>query len=83
MYGVRHNVVQDFPEFSSTISHLKERDTAFARLIAQYDEADKRIYGYAQKMCPVADHHLSELKRKRVRLKDKIYAMLQRQLVLE
>lgn len=76
MYGERHNLIHEFPEFRSTIQHLKVHDRDFARLLAEYDVTDKRIYGIEQQMQPVADTYLEELKRRRVNLKDRLYTIL-------
>ncbi|HHM06406.1 MAG TPA: DUF465 domain-containing protein [Gammaproteobacteria bacterium] len=77
MYGVRHDIARDFPEHQSRIEQLKTRDPAFARLLAEYDETDKRIYGLEQQRMPVTDSYFSGLKRHRAHLKDRLYAHLQ------
>lgn len=76
MYGVRHNLNDEFPEYSGYIGYLKTNDLEFASLLARYDETDKRIYGYARKQQPITDAHMESLKRLRVRLKDIIYQRL-------
>lgn len=79
MYGVRHSLVKDFPELSPLIEDLRSRDREFARLMDEYHRTDKKIYGYEIKQRPVADNYVEQLKRSRVRLKDQLYRMLQRQ----
>ena len=76
MFGVRHEIIQEFPEFESVISRLKNNDPTFTRLLADYDHADKKIYGIEQQMLPVADNYVHELKRQRLRLKDRLYQFL-------
>lgn len=76
MYGVRHNLNDEFPEYSGYIGYLKTNDLEFASLLARYDETDKRIYGYARQQQPTTDAHMESLKRLRVRLKDVIYRRL-------
>jgi uncharacterized protein YdcH (DUF465 family) len=79
MYGVRHEYVQEFNEYQSTLSHLKHADPGFAKLLAEYDETDKKIYGIERQSLPVADSYIWELKKQRVMLKDQIYHILREQ----
>lgn len=83
MYGERHNLIHEFPEFRSAIQHLKVNDRGFARLLAEYDVTDKRIYGIEQQMQPVADTYLEELKKRRLKLKDQLYTILKHHNSLE
>lgn len=79
MYGVRHPLLAEFPDHTSTISQLKNNDPQFARLMSEYDQTDKRIYGLERASLPVADDYVEVLKKHRVRLKDQIYSMLNQQ----
>ena len=76
MYGVRHDIEREFPEFQTEITRLKNNDPEFLRLLAEYDETDKRIYGLEQQSLPVSDHYFGHLKRQRVVLKDQLYTFL-------
>lgn len=76
MYGIRHGIERDFPEFNAEISRLKNNDTHFTRLLAEYDETDKQIYGLEQQSQPVSDDYFSTLKRRRALLKDELYTIL-------
>ncbi len=78
MYGVRHHLAQEFPEFRGTINYLKKNDDEFARLLNQYHDTDKKIYGFEQQMQPVADNYMEQLKKWRLQLKDRLYAILRR-----
>lgn len=78
MYGVRHHLAKDFPELSHVIDELRGKDREFARLLDEYHQTDKKIYGYEIKRRPVADGYVDQLKRSRLRLKDRLYRMLQR-----
>ena len=80
MYGVRHSVEAEFPEFYTEITRLKHCNADFSRLLAVYDETDKKIYGLEQLNQPVTDDYFAYLKRQRVLLKDQLYAMLKRNL---
>lgn len=78
MYGIRHDIERDFPEFNAEISRLKHNDTRFMQLLAEYDETDKKIYGLEQQSQPVSDDYFGTLKRRRALLKDQLYTILRR-----
>lgn len=78
MYGVRHALTAEFPQFRHAIHQLKHTDPDFARLLAEYDATDKRIYGLESRRLPGSHPYLAALKRRRVALKDRIYAALRR-----
>ena len=76
MFGVRHDIEGEFPEFQTEINHLKNNNPDFLRLLVEYDETDKRIYGLEQQSLPVSDNYFGNLKRQRVVLKDQLYTIL-------
>ncbi len=76
MFGVRHNFIDDFPQMSGTITQLKSSNPEFAQLLSRYDETDKKIYGLEVKSRPVADIYVEVLKKERLKLKDKLYTIL-------
>lgn len=76
MFGVRHNLVREFPEFGTAIFNLKSNNTAFASLLHKYDVTDKKIYGIEMQRRPVSDRYVEDLKKERLVLKDRIYSML-------
>lgn len=78
MFGVRHRLDQEFPEYRTLIEPLKTHDAQFARLCDEYLQTDKKIYGYEIKQRPVADDYIEQLKKTRLRTKDKLYERLQR-----
>ncbi|RMD80096.1 MAG: DUF465 domain-containing protein [Gammaproteobacteria bacterium] len=73
MYGVRHALAAEFPHFRHAIHRLKHEDPEFARLLAEYDATDKRIYGLERRGLPLPHPQLAALKRRRVALKDRLY----------
>lgn len=76
MYGVRHHILEEFPDFSGTIATMKKSDPEFASLLSHYDETDKKIYGIEVQSRPVADDYVELLKKERVKLKDNLYSMI-------
>jgi len=76
MFGVRHEIAHEFPEYELVISRLKYIDPTFNRLLVEYDRTDKKIYGIEQQQVPVTDDYLHELKRQRLQLKDRVYQFI-------
>ena len=83
MFGVRHIIEREFPEYQLEINRLKNDDPDFMRLLDEYDETDKKIYGYEQFSRVVnggfSDDHFGNLKRHRLALKDQLYSILKQQ----
>ncbi len=78
MYGEHHDLVHELPEHRETIHTLKTQDAHFARLFEQYHEIDKEIRRVEQEIEVVSDEHAEELKRKRLSLKDELFAMIRK-----
>jgi len=76
MFGVRHVIEREFPEFQAEINLLKNNNPDFVRLLVEYDETDKTIYGLEQQNQPVSDDYFGNLKRQRMVLKDQLYSIL-------
>ena len=76
MYGVRHHILEEFPDLSGTITTLKKSNSKFATLLSRYDETDKKIYGIEAQSRPVTDEYVDFLKKERINLKDRLYSMI-------
>jgi len=76
MYGVRHHILEEFPDLSGIIATMKESDPKFATLLSHYDKTDKKIYGIETQSRPVTDEYVDFLKKERVKLKDNLYSMI-------
>lgn len=70
-----HSLAVEFPELASAIHRLKADNAHFARLLAEHDEIDQRIARDEQKIEPLNDETLHELKQQRLKLKDELYRM--------
>jgi hypothetical protein len=73
-----HSLVNEFPEYKEQIHNLKMNDRHFARLFDEYHEVDKEVHRIETDVQPTSDEYLEELKKKRLMLKDELYAMLQK-----
>ncbi len=77
MLGEKHDLVHEFPELESRIDSLRESDSTFAQLMNQYDDLDARVRKLEELGTPVTDETIEDLKKERLLLKDKLYAILQ------
>lgn len=70
-----HALAAEFPELSDNIHALKVSNHHFARLLAEHDAIDQQITRDEQKLEPLGDGTLHELKQQRLKLKDELYRM--------
>ncbi len=76
MFTERHHLAEEFPQFKAKIHELKLGNRHFKRLFEDYENLDKEIHSVEQESKVVSDEYAEELKKKRVKLKDELYAML-------
>jgi uncharacterized protein YdcH (DUF465 family) len=65
----------EFPDLADTIHTLKAENAHFARLLAEHDALDHQILRDEEKIEPLNDETLHELKLRRIKLKDELYKM--------
>jgi len=70
------DLASDFPGQEERIHTLKTSNNHFARLYDEYDELNRTISRIETRVEPTTEDVEEELKRRRVRLKDEIAAML-------
>jgi uncharacterized protein YdcH (DUF465 family) len=71
-----HDLVHEFPEHHERIHALKTGNTHFAKLFDEYNDATREVERLESEGIPVADETFEEMKKKRLKLKDELYAML-------
>ena len=72
-----HTITQEFPEYADKISELKISDAQFLKLFVNYEEVNALILHYEDgEQSHTRDEHLTDLRKKRVHLKDEIYQYL-------
>ena len=76
MSHVPHELAEEFPEYKERIHELKMADGHFLRLFDDYHAVNREIHRAEAAGLNITDEHYEELKRKRMVLKDEIYAML-------
>jgi len=73
-----HDLHHEFPEYSTQIHALKLSDAHFTKLFNEYDELDHEIRRIEMGGLLISDSEMEKLKLKRIHLKDKLYAYLQK-----
>lgn len=76
MFGEHHDLVHELPEYKDKIHEMKTSNAHFAKLFEEYDEVDHEIRRIEQEIETPSDEYTEELKKKRLHLKDELFAML-------
>ena len=72
-----HDLVHEFPQHREKIHALKTSSAHFARLFDEYHLITRDVERVEGEGVPIDDASFEEKKKKRLRLKDELYAMLQ------
>ena len=67
-----------FPEYRDLISRLKTEDTHFSRLFERHNELDHQIANMETGVAPASSFAIESLKKEKLLLKDKLYAVLRK-----
>ena len=67
-----------FPEHRDLMSTLKQEDPHFAKLLIDHDELDREISHLELDPLNHIHENIEQLKRKKLRLKDQLYLILQK-----
>jgi len=71
-----HELAEEFPEFAAKLHELKTGNPHFARLADEYHAVNRAIHRAETTVEPISDEAETELRRKRLALKDEIARML-------
>jgi len=71
-----HELVAEFPGMADTIHALKTKDAHFAKLADEYHDVNRAIHRAETNVEPTDDLHEEQMRKKRMVLKDELYAML-------
>ncbi len=72
----QHDLVHEFPEHKELIHTLKTSNNHFAKLFDEYHEVNREVLRIEQNIEPVTDEYAEETKKRRLLLKDQLYAIL-------
>lgn len=76
MSNTPHELHEEFPEHTDRIHELKSSDAHFARLMDEYHEVNRAVHRAETNVEPIDQFAEEELRKKRMQLKDQLYAML-------
>ena len=76
MFGEKHDLVHEFPEYKERIHELKTTDQRFARLFDEYHDVEHEVHRIEEGNENASDEYLEERKKVRLNLKDQLFAML-------
>jgi uncharacterized protein len=71
-----HELHEEFPEHAEAITALKTSDAHFAKLAEEYHEVNRAIHRSETRVDTLSEEAEEALRRKRMALKDELYAML-------
>lgn len=71
-----HSLANELPEFKERIHELKQENMHFLRLFNEYHDVDKDIHRIESGAENTSDDYLEGLKKKRLALKDELFAIL-------
>jgi len=78
MFNETHKLAEEFPEHKDTIHRLKMSNAHFAKLFEEYHNVTAEVSRIEQEIETVSDDVTEKLKKKRLALKDEIFAMLKK-----
>jgi uncharacterized protein YdcH (DUF465 family) len=76
MIRVPHDLQDEFPQEASLIERMRKSKYPFRRLAERYDEVNRKIYLIESEEEPTTDEVLERFKKRRLKLKDDIAAIL-------
>jgi len=76
MLGEKHDLLHELPEYRERIHNLKVSSRHFATQFEKYHNLDHEVLRVEKGIENTSDEYLAELKKKRLALKDELFAML-------
>jgi uncharacterized protein YdcH (DUF465 family) len=71
-----HDLHHEFPELNDKIHEMKTNNNHFRRLFDEYHELTTQVENMENEVTPVSSMTEEEAKKRRLHLKDELYAML-------
>ncbi|MDX8353736.1 YdcH family protein [Cognatiyoonia sp. IB215182] len=71
-----HELMEEFPDKTDVMHRLKGEDAHFARMFDEYHSINRAIHRAETNVEPTDDLHMSEMRKERMALKDKIAVIL-------
>lgn len=71
-----HELHHEFPEFVDAMQVLRSSDSQFSQMFDEYHSITTQVEHLEEEDVPVDDFTIEEMKKARVKLKDKMYKLL-------
>ena len=71
-----HELSREFPEFLEAMQALRASDSGFCQMFDEYHRLTDQVERLEEEDVPVDDFTIEEMKKTRVKLKDKMYKQL-------
>lgn len=71
-----HDLHLEFPEYLDAIATLKASSEQFGSMYDEYHQITREVERLEEEDLPVDDFTIEDMKKQRVRLKDRMYRML-------
>lgn len=71
-----HELAEEFPDQMEKMHQLKLDNAHFAKLFDEYHEVNRTVHRAETLVEPLDDAHETELRQKRLHLKDEIWSLL-------
>ena len=78
MFGEKHDLIHELPEFKDKIHELKLSNEHFAELFEEYHEVEHEVRRVEEGIENTSDEYLEERKKQRLNLKDQLFEMLKK-----
>jgi len=78
MFGEKHDLIHELPEFKDKIHELKLSNEHFAELFEEYHEVEHEVRRIEEGIENTSDEYLEERKKQRLNLKDQLFEMLKK-----
>ena len=72
----KHDLLHELPEYKDRIHELKVSNNHFAKIFSNYHDVDHEIHRIEEGIETPADEYIEELKKKRLQMKDELFAMI-------
>lgn len=76
MTHVPHELAEEFPDQTDKLHDLKMNNAHFAKLADEYHQLNREIHRIETGVEPTSDAYSTDLRKKRMLLKDEISAMI-------
>ncbi|MCI2400757.1 DUF465 domain-containing protein [Aliiroseovarius subalbicans] len=71
-----HELPEEFPEHAEKMIALKQSDSHFAKIYADYHEINEQVHRAEDNIEPTDQFHEEDMRKQRALLKDEIYRIL-------